>query len=195
MYLKITDLEFNTPTKSLFRNVNLEIEISQFYLCGANGAGKSTLLKILSGLEMGYTGTIEIDGKNIRDESLFFLVHQQPLLLENASIKRNIDVLSDNIEYSKKIFTNMYSQIKLNTKVSKLSGGQKQLLHLALGLGSASKYIAIDEPYNNLDIEKVEYIMKEIKNNPKVKLIVSHTNKNEVNKLIIKNGEVMYEKY
>lgn len=178
---------------------------------GKNGTGKSTLLKTMLGLQRKgkeITGSINFSfsEKNILKMSDFELLDIRSMvayLEQKDQYDLNgfltiFDVLSDSyksfyrksklckkdIEKINEIFKKYipsYMNVKLNSRVNKLSGGQQRILSIiaSICIRSQSQVFLIDEPLNNLDISNVaaisnllNTIVKENKN--AIFLIVSH---------------------
>ena len=132
MFFEVKNLCFSYyKCPLIFKDVNFSFQKNSKVLCLASkDSGKSTLIKVLSGFEDSRFGNILIDGKEIKqirdEEKSFSLVLAEPVLLENKTVRQNIDFqcevckidkLSD--ENLKKIFKKYGVQIDLNTKAKK----------------------------------------------------------------------------
>ncbi|KAI0391308.1 putative ABC transporter [Xylariaceae sp. FL0594] len=152
----------------VLRNINLDIGAGQkLVVCGRTGSGKSTLLSILLRLIEPGTGTIELDGIDIRHVPLetlrqrcFVTVSQDPLLLHDETLRFNLDPgisssssSSDDVIVEAlyrtglwKHFSSMgtpYTGSILDQKMSALpsmSVGQCQLFALCRGLVKAASF-------------------------------------------------------
>jgi len=146
---------------------------------GENGAGKSTLLKILVGLLKPDKGSISINGS-------FGFCPQETLLFENLTVAENFyyfagayglhkypDWMARKYELLARFRFSRYEQ----TLVSKLSGGTRQKLNLALAILHSPDVLVLDEPYAAFDWETYlhfwEYV-KEVRKEGRNVLIVSH---------------------
>ena len=141
--------------------LSLEISSQQrVALVGANGAGKTTLIRCLLG-QYNYEGEIEIDGLSPRVERrevlrrVGFVPQLPPPLgltvgqlihfsagLCGAAPARMLDV-------AKRL--GLDAEAFRNRIFSKLSGGQKQKLLIAVALGRDTNLLIMDEPAANLD--------------------------------------------
>lgn len=166
-------------------------------LVGVNGAGKSTLVKLLTGLYVPQTGSILIDGEEMRSFSseayydLFSVVFQDyyelPVTIEEMIIQGK----EKNIEKLKKInqqsgMDHILSELasKEQTKLVKrvyadavdLSGGQKQKLQLAKALYKDGPILILDEPTAALDpiAENEIYQQYEELTKGKTSIFISH---------------------
>lgn len=174
-----------------FNNVSFKYENSKFFLknisfknfpnrktalVGKSGSGKSTIMKLMLHYYDNYSGSIKIDGidlKEIDKKSLIdniSVVYQDPFIF-NLSIKDNI--LLSNEDATNEEFENACKKAKLdefvlqmpdgydtiiNDKSTNLSGGQKQRIAIARAIIKNSKIILFDEPTSALDKENTEYI-------------------------------------
>lgn len=160
----------------VLKNVSFLLNQKKCYaFVGANGSGKTTIIKLLSGLYDNYTGTIRVNGQNIRElssEELRSLIY--PLFQDFAryqiSIKDNIllgDVerMEDNEEKLNKVIhsVGMHQFIDslpngVNTELGKigigsveLSGGQWQRISIMRALIHLAPLKILDEPTAALD--------------------------------------------
>lgn len=151
-------------------------------IVGENGAGKSTLMKILHKIEKPDTGTISIKGNT-------GMVSQHVRLVETLSILDNIIIgveprkygfIIDRISAKKKIteILDLYGfSMDVETLVSKLSIGQKQLVEIIKVIYNNSDILIFDEPTSTLsDIEadKLRETLLSLKQHGKTIIIISH---------------------
>ncbi len=179
-------------------NVNFNIKQGEFVLlCGSSGSGKTTVARLLNGLiphyyEGNLTGSITVDGKELKDMSLFDISAVVGSVFQNPRSQFfNIDTTSElafapeNHGWEKeKIYTRVNEVVEqlrlqslMNRNIFSLSGGEKQ--KIACGSASAinpSLYV-FDEPSSNLDataIEELRNMLITLKNNGKTIVIAEH---------------------
>ena len=126
---------------------------------GPNGAGKSTALKLISGLLSPSAGAVLISGQNVTGQSpqaiaragLGF-VPQERNVFGSLSIAENLEV-SGRLERSasKKRAEEAYVRFpmlfdKRRASAKSLSGGQRQILAMAMALMSQPRALLLDEP-------------------------------------------------
>lgn len=164
----------------------------KYALIGSSGCGKSTLLKLILGCLPEYTGSIRLDGREIRDcrpEELWQQMSyiEQDVFLFNATILDNITLGG---EFTKEQIGKALQDSALeddllsmpdgvNTVVgengSNLSGGQKQRVAIARALLHNRSVLLVDEGTSALDQENADRIEKNLLSDPELTLIlVSH---------------------
>jgi ABC-2 type transport system ATP-binding protein len=127
-------------------------------LVGPNGAGKSTLLKILIGLSRASAGDGEVLGKAPAQHEDFlsdigYLAQEIPLY-KNMTAADHVKMGSHlNTRFDEAFIHSRLTElsIPLDRSVSKLSGGQRAQVALALALAKKPKLLLLDEPVAALD--------------------------------------------
>lgn len=177
----------------VFFDVNLSIKKGEkILIIGKSGSGKSTLLSLLYKKHTDYTGTIAIDGadiRNISDEDYFRLVtvvHQNPFIFDDT-VKNNI-MLYNSFDESQlddaaeraglKAFIDGLPE-KYDTKIgeaaSTISGGEKQRIAIARALIKNTPIILLDESTSALDNETAADIENMLlSDTDKICIIISH---------------------
>jgi ATP-binding cassette, subfamily B, bacterial len=160
--------------KEILKNFNLKLYAKKYYaFVGANGAGKTTITKLLTGLYDNYTGSILIDGKNLRNftqpelKAMFSIVYQDYAKYQ-ISMKDSIGLGHVHGAVEQEIM-NAVNSIGLNEVVGKLpygidtslgkvkehgfdlSGGEWQKVAIARSLLSHAPIHILDEPTAALD--------------------------------------------
>ena len=135
-------------------------------IVGRNGCGKSTFLNILMGNipEDGtLTGVIE------RGESLKIGYYRQSGMQfdENQTV---MEIVQDTALLNQFLF----SRDMFNTKVAKLSGGERRRLYLMTILMKNPNLLILDEPTNDLDIVTLDVLEEYLKEFKGSLIIVSH---------------------
>jgi ABC transport system ATP-binding/permease protein len=164
--------------KTLFKDFNFEfIGGRKLGIIGSNGVGKTTLLRILIGELPPKWGKVDIGEK-----TEFNYVDQTRLLLnDNDSVIEAIGEGNETIKFGKlqmKIWTYLrrflFSDDRLNTKVGKLSGGEKSRLTLAKILKNGGNFLLLDEPTNDLDLPTLRILEEALTAFQGCVVIVSH---------------------
>lgn len=173
------DFAYKNRTKNAISNLNLKIEQGQSVaLVGRSGSGKTTLVKLLMRFYDVTSGSIIIDGIDIRDftkdtlRGFIGMVPQEPILFNN-SIFYNIGYGKDNPKLKEVRDAAKIANIdgfieslpkKYDTEVGergvKLSGGQKQRLAIARMILSDPDIVIFDEATSQLDSESEKLIQE-----------------------------------
>jgi ABC-type multidrug transport system fused ATPase/permease subunit len=184
------------PNVEVLTDFNLSIHANQTTaLVGTSGSGKSTVVALLQRFYDVTSGSVMIDGHDIRDLDLKWLrshiayVQQEPQLFgltvrENITFGMDREVTQEEVE-SATVKANAHEFISkwpdgYNTLVGErgiqLSGGQKQRLAISRALLVDPKILILDEATSSLDSES-EYLVQEAINKAivgRTVLIVAH---------------------
>ena len=168
--VSIKDLNFSySKGFYLFSDFNLDIPSGQkVAILGNSGNGKSTLIKLIMGYYPVEQNTIFIDGMDIHQTSLNEL--RQQISYVNQNNKLFNKTLLENIQYGNEmtrkdilllikrievenIFKNLPDGLDTNVGVNgdRLSGGQKQMVHILRCIGKKNKLVILDEPTASID--------------------------------------------
>lgn len=146
-------------------------------LIGKNGAGKSTLIKLLLG-ELEPTQGRLLIGSQL--EVAYFDQQRQQLqedkdVIENVGEGREFIQIGDKQRHIISYLNDfLFSPERARTKVSGLSGGERNRVLLAKLFSKPSNLLVLDEPTNDLDIETLELLEERLINYPGTILLVSH---------------------
>lgn len=165
---------------------------------GESGIGKTTLLRMIAGLEIPDSGTIEADGEVWFDSQKGInltpqqrrvgFVFQSYALFEHMSVLENLMFAQKTKNKAKalEILSKMELSELANAKPRGLSGGQRQRVALARAIAQEPKVLLLDEPLSALDAIIRSKLQDELKKTHSVfeltTLMVSH-DRSEVFKL------------
>jgi energy-dependent translational throttle protein EttA len=142
--LLIDDLSFTLPRGGIVGVI------------GPNGAGKTTLLRIITGQEQPDEGTLRI-GDTVK---LAYVDQTRDALDPDKSVWEEISGGKDQLELGERTVNSRAYVAGFNfrgtdqqKKVAKLSGGERNRLHLARLLRSGANLLLLDEPTNDLDVD------------------------------------------
>ena len=147
-------------------------------IVGDNGVGKSTFLNMLTGNILPSSGEIE-QGETI----VFGYYHQagmnfnpQDTVFDAAHNIAEVVTLADGKQLSVNNFLNyfLFPPSTHNTKIERLSGGEKRRLYLLTVLMKNPNFLILDEPTNDLDIMTLNVLEDYLKDFSGCLLIVSH---------------------
>jgi energy-dependent translational throttle protein EttA len=164
--------------KALFKDFDFDMPPGAIVgVTGANGLGKTTLVNMIVGREEPDSGTIEV-GQTTR----FCYVDQtRQTLRDDKTVYEEVADGSDVIEYGEKtlsvrhylarfLFTGSIQQ----TEVGRLSGGERNRLHLAKSLRHPSNFIILDEPTNDLDLVTLRVLEESLSEFPGCAIVITH---------------------
>ncbi|WBL81980.1 ATP-binding cassette domain-containing protein [Bradyrhizobium xenonodulans] len=163
------------PATPVLGRVTLRIDNDdRIALLGANGNGKSTLVKLLAGRLAPFSGKVtRADKLSIA----YFAQHQLDELNEDASAYDHVRKLMGDAPETKvrgRTGAIGFSGKAGDTKVGKLSGGEKARLLLGLATFFGPNMIILDEPTNHLDIDSRAALAEAINEFPGAVIMVSH---------------------
>ena len=159
---------------------------------GKTGSGKSTFLALILGLLKPSSGSIKFNYDSKSFVTSDFLqpasyIPQKPFII-NDTVKNNIAIGENESVINEERIDDALKKAGLDSEISSsrqeplgdggstLSGGQRQRLSIARAFYEDNKFIVLDEPTSAVDSETRDYIINQIKNLKKdrVIVIVSH---------------------
>ena len=206
---------FYADDKPLIENFNLSVKPGQLIaIVGPTGAGKTTLVNLLMRFYEIKSGSIKIDGTDIRDISrenlrnIFGMVLQDTWL-KTGTIRENI--LNGHENVSEEEFMNAVKAAKVDHFVStladgfetvldedgsNLSSGQKQLLTIARAILADPQILILDEATSSVDTRTEVQIQTAMNNLMKgrTNFVIAHrlsTIKGADNILVIDDGKIV----
>lgn len=166
-----------TPGRSLMRDVNITVKPGQkVAIVGPTGAGKTTLINLLMRFYDVDSGSILVDGVDIRDmtrrglRDRFGMVLQDAWLFE-GSIRDNLSYAQDGMPEEKMLAAARSASVDsfirtlpggydfvLTTGADNVSQGQRQLLTIARAMASNPEIMILDEATSNVDTHTEQLI-------------------------------------
>ncbi|MFC4255077.1 energy-dependent translational throttle protein EttA [Altererythrobacter xixiisoli] len=144
---------------------------------GPNGAGKSTLFKLITGQEQPDSGELDI-GQTVR---LGFVDQSRDHLDPSKNVWEEI---SDGLDYMKVNGHDTSTRAYVGAfnfkgqdqqkNVGKLSGGERNRVHMAKMLKAGGNVLLLDEPTNDLDVETLAALEEAIENFAGCAVVISH---------------------
>ncbi|MEY4239879.1 MAG: energy-dependent translational throttle protein EttA [Pseudomonadota bacterium] len=146
-------------------------------IIGPNGAGKSTLFRILTGKEQPDSGSVEI-GSTVH---LGFVDQSRDDLNPKHNVWEEISGGHDYMTVNKQEMSTRAYVGAFNFKgadqqknVGKLSGGERNRVHMAKMLKEGGNVLLLDEPTNDLDVETLGALEDAIENFAGCAVVISH---------------------
>ena len=199
----------------IINDFNAKVEPGQkIAIVGPTGAGKTTMVKLLMRFYDVNSGSIKIDGHDLREfnradlRSMFGMVLQDTWLF-NGSIEENIRygkldaTHEDVVEAAKAAYVHRFVQtlpggydMVLNEEASNVSQGQKQLLTIARAILADPKILILDEATSSVDTRTEVRIQKAMDNlmRGRTSFIIAHrlsTIRDADLILVMKDGDII----
>jgi fluoroquinolone transport system ATP-binding protein len=163
MILNIKNLGFTYPKaeKKAIDNVSFHIKKGEIFgFLGPNGAGKSTTQKVIIGLLKGFTGNVELLGKNLKNwkNNLYENIgvcFEFPNHYQKLTALENLELFSSFYQNTTVDPHELLAMVDLdkdaNQRVSSFSKGMKTKLNFARALLNNPQMLFLDEPTTGLD--------------------------------------------
>lgn len=181
-------------TREILHDVSIRIPGRGFVsIVGESGCGKSTAAGLLMGILKGYTGSVTVGGKEIREVSEQSIMEHLTLVNHNSylfagTVRDNLLMGDPKATDAKmrealeevKLLGFIDSEGGLDMPIleqgSNLSGGQRQRLALARALLHDTEIYVFDEATSNIDVESEEAIMEVIRRmaGSRTMILISH---------------------
>jgi energy-dependent translational throttle protein EttA len=163
--LLIEDLSFSLPRGGIVGVI------------GANGAGKTTLFRMITGEEQPDGGTLKI-GDTVE---LAYVDQSRDALDPDKTVWQEISGEQDTIQVGDRTMNSRAYCSGFNFKgsdqqksVGKLSGGERNRLHLAKLLRTGGNVLLLDEPTNDLDVDTLRALEEALLAFPGCAVVISH---------------------
>jgi ATP-binding cassette ChvD family protein len=164
--------------KKLFEDLSFDLPPGGIVgVIGPNGAGKSTLFRIITGQEQPDSGDVAI-GPTVH---LGYVDQSR----DDLNAKNNVwEEVSDGLDYVKVNGHDMSTRAYVGAfnfkgqdqqkNVGKLSGGERNRVHMAKMLKRGGNVLLLDEPTNDLDVETLGALEEAIENFAGCAVVISH---------------------
>jgi ATP-binding cassette ChvD family protein len=146
-------------------------------IIGPNGAGKTTLFRMITGQETPDSGTIRI-GETVK---LAYVDQSRDVLDPNRSIWEAISDGQDTVQLGNREINSRayvgrfnFSGADQQKKVSMLSGGERNRVHLARMLKDGANVLLLDEPTNDLDVNTMRALEEALESFAGCAVVISH---------------------
>ncbi len=188
--LEFQNVSFTYPGAEapIIQDLSFRVEAGSFVsIIGASGSGKSTLFRLLNSLEELQSGSITVNGTDIRNLSHYTsYMPQQDLLFPWRTVEKNVmlpmQVQKVPKEERKKTAEEMLERVGLKDWAKayprELSGGMRQRVSFARTLCGGSGLLLLDEPFSALDsitrISLQEWLREQWNSLDKTILFITH---------------------
>ncbi|MFT5337697.1 MAG: iron complex transport system ATP-binding protein [Luteibaculaceae bacterium] len=169
--ITLSDLNLGYNKRVVLKNINAELHQGELLgLLGENGKGKSTLLHTIVGLKKAFSGTIQIQGKNLSEFKSGELAKAISVVLSNK-VSTNQFSVEELVSLGRIPFTNWsgalsaadlekvkwaMDQVEIShlaeKRMEEISDGERQRTMIAKALAQDTPIILLDEPTAHLDL-------------------------------------------
>ena len=193
--IEITDMIFSYEKEKVINNLNLTIPKGKsIALVGQSGSGKSTIANLICRFYDIESGSIKIDGHNLKKikkqslRNLIGLVTQDSILF-NDTVKNNLLIAKPNASNEELLeslkIANAWEFVKrlpegIDTNIGdsggKLSGGQQQRISIARAVLKNPPILVLDEATSSLDSESEKLVQIALENlmKNKTSIVIAH---------------------
>ena len=180
--VEFKDVSYRAENTDIISNISFRVKAGQTVgINGSSGSGKSTIMNLLGRFYDTTTGSVFVDGVNVRDLDLYELrdnigIAMQDVFLFSDTIEGNIAYGRPNCSFeevkkaAKMADANLFIQNMpegYDTIVGErgvgLSGGQKQRISLARALVKDPAILILDDTTSAVDMETESYIQDQLK--------------------------------
>ena len=178
LVIEARDLRKGYGDRLLFEDLSFSLPRGGIVgVIGPNGAGKTTLLRMITGQE-------EPDGGELRigdTVELAYVDQSRDSLDDSNSVWQEISGGADQIKLGERWINSRQYTASFNFKgsdqqkqVGKLSGGERNRLHLAKLLRSGGNVLLLDEPTNDLDVDTLRALEEALLTFAGCAVVISH---------------------
>ena len=216
--IEFKDVRFRYDAKTeVLKGINLQVKVGEVLaIVGSSGGGKSTLVNLLPRFFDVSSGSLTIDGKDVRDVTLNSLRNQigmvtQQTILFNETVRNNIAYGSQNASFAQikaaaqaahalnfvKELPEGFDTV-IGESGARLSGGERQRISIARAILKNAPILILDEATSSLDTESEREVQQAIENlvQSRTTFVIAHrlsTIRNADRIIVIKDGRIVEE--
>jgi ribose transport system ATP-binding protein len=180
--LEVSDISKGYAGVQALSRVGFSVRAGEIHaLAGQNGAGKSTLVKILSGAESPDSGSIRVDGREVRlrkpieaQNAGIHTIHQELSLVPSLTVAENVFLSGPPTKRGMVDWPTMKAQaeralarvgvaLDVNRLVSSYSVAEQQAVELAKAIHRDARVLLLDEPTSALPQPEVRRLFEALK--------------------------------
>jgi sulfate-transporting ATPase len=176
--LTVTDLRKGYGERLLIESLSFDLPRAGIVgVIGANGAGKTTLFRMIVGAEAPDGGTLEL-GESVQ---LAYVDQSRDALDPAKTVWEEISDGLDHVQLGERVVNSRQYVAGFNFKgsdqqkrIAKLSGGERNRVHLAKLLRAGGNLLLLDEPTNDLDVDTLRALEQALLSFPGCTVVISH---------------------
>ncbi len=169
--LETVNLGFAYAGRPVLHGVSLRAHAGEVVgLVGPNGSGKSTLVRLLSGVLTGYTGSVRVEGEEVRELTAVALARRLAVVPQEPSFSFPFTALeivlmgrhphlaglafesANDVELARRSLARCGAAELASRPIQELSAGERQRVVFAKALAQQPRALLLDEPASFLDI-------------------------------------------
>src|SRR6202047_3878854 len=176
--IELRDVSVGLGGRTPFQHVNLNLVAGErLGVVGRNGLGKSSLLKVILQELPAASGAVEVGARtqiNYVDQNRLLLDDEKTVWEEVGSGGEHVTLGEQSITLRAYLRRFLFSEDRINTKISQLSGGERSRVLLAKILKRGGNVLLLDEPTNDLDLGTLRLIEEALVAFDGSVIVVSH---------------------
>lgn len=183
--IEVRELSFKYKSNAplILHNISFSVcDGSILSILGKNGVGKTTFIRCLTAEIKNYSGSIKIDGREVKELSVSDLSKSIAVVASNNPCYQNLSVADflvtgfanrlttlqapnrQQYEMACSVLEELGHVDLLNRAIFELSSGEMQVVKIARAILQNPKIIVFDEPTSNLDIKNQLIVLNQITN-------------------------------
>lgn len=177
--VRVEHLTIKIRGQEILSDISLCLEDGKIYaLLGENGSGKTTLLRALTSYYPDYSGSIDLDGRELRS------LKRKEKEMAHAILPQSIPILDSSVSALLSMYPEALKHLEkfgllslLERRISTLSGGEREMVFLSFLLSRHVKLYALDEVEANLGMrykKRCEEAMLSLKGDGRIVLSSFH---------------------
>ena len=191
IYIDVNHLGFSYEKEQpVLKNISFHASGSEAIgIIGANGAGKSTLLKLLVGLELGFTGSINVEGLNVEQKNLAAIREKTGYVFQDSENQLFMSTAFEDVAFGPRNYGLPESEVEKRAvealaavgaaqlrdkQIFKMSGGEKKIVAIATALAMSPDILLMDEPTASLDPRNRRKLINLFNSFHYLKLVTTH---------------------